>query len=182
MKTENINIKKEIQKALPFIIMIILVYLANKILIFNTTIPTSSMVSTLNIGDCLFGNRLAYTFSNPKRGDIITFKAPDDEFTIYVKRVIGIEGDTIKISNGYVWRNGELLDEDYIYEPMNGDNFNETFEVPKGCVFVMGDNRNNSFDARYWKNHYVSKDKIISKLNIKYYDGEKKHFCLKRIK
>ena len=99
---DTVNIKQELKKALPFITIIILVCLANKFLIFNTTIPTSSMVSTLNIGDCLFGNRLAYIFSNPKRGDIITFKAPDDKDTIYVKRIIGIEGDTIKINNGYV--------------------------------------------------------------------------------
>ena len=112
---DTVNIKQELKKALPFITIIILVCLANKFLIFNTTIPTSSMVSTLNIGDCLFGNRLAYIFSNPKRGDIITFKAPDDKDTIYVKRIIGIEGDTIKINNGYVWRNNELLNEEYIH-------------------------------------------------------------------
>ena len=168
---DTVNIKQELKKALPFITIIILVCLANKFLIFNTTIPTSSMVSTLNIGDCLFGNRLAYIFSNPKRGDIITFKAPDDEDTIYVKRVIGIEGDTIKINNGYVWRNNELLNEEYIHEPMNHDGFSEVFEVPKGCVF-----------ARYWNNHYVSKDKIISKLGMKYYDGEKKQFCIKWVR
>ena len=179
---DTVNIKQELKKALPFITIIILVCLANKFLIFNTTIPTSSMVSTLNIGDCLFGNRLTYIFSNPKRGDIITFKAPDDEDTIYVKRVIGIEGDTIKINNGYVWRNNELLNEEYIHEPMNHDGFLEVFEVPKGCVFVMGDNRNNSFDARYWNNHYVSKDKIISKLGMKYYDGEKKQFYIKWVR
>ena len=90
---DTVNIKQELKKALPFITIIILVCLVNKFLIFNTTIPTSSMISTLNIGDCLFGNRLAYIFSNPKRGDIITFKAPDDKDTIYVKRIIGIEGD-----------------------------------------------------------------------------------------
>ena len=166
---DTVNIKQELKKALPFITIIILVCLVNKFLIFNTTIPTSSMISTLNIGDCLFGNRLAYIFSNPKRGDIITFKAPDDKDTIYVKRIIGIEGDTIKINNGYVWRNNELLNEEYIHEPMNHDGFSEVFEVPKGCVFVMGDNRNDSWDSRYWDNKTVKKEKIIGKVKFRYF-------------
>lgn len=181
-KKDTVDIKKEVLKALPYIILITVIIIINKIFIFNTTIPSSSMESTLNIGDCLIGNRMAYSFKNPERGDIITFKAPDDDSLIYVKRVIGIAGDIVRIDNGKVYRNGELLNEDYIKDPMKEDEFSEIFEVPEGCVFVMGDNRNNSFDARFWNNHYVSTDKIISKLEIKYMDGLKNTLCFKIIK
>lgn len=181
-KREHVNIKQEILKALPFVVVVVAVIVINKIFIFNATIPSTSMVSTLNVGDCLFGNRLAYVFSSPKRGDIITFYAPDENDTVYIKRIIGIAGDTITIDNGKVYRNGELLEEDYINEPMNEDGYTNTFEVPKGSVFVMGDNRNHSYDARYWQNSYVSKSEIIAKMNIKYLDGIKNHVCFKFVK
>ena len=92
----------------------------------------------------------------------------------YVKRVIGLPGDVIDIIDDKVYLNGSdtPLDEPYIAEPMNQ---NETlhFEVPENSYFMMGDNRNYSLDARYWNNHYISKDKMIAKVLFEYFPTPK---------
>ena len=82
------------------------------------------MENTILTGDRLIGFRLAYLFHEPERGDIVIFKYPDDESQNFVKRVIGIPGDVIQISNGHVYVNGEQLEENYLREPMNNDGVN----------------------------------------------------------
>ena len=127
-------------------------------------------------GDRVIGSRLSYKFGDPQRGDIAIFIYPDDEAkgikTYYVKRIIGMPGDTIDIVDGKVYLNGSdtPLDEPYLAEAMNQ---HETyhFEVPENCYFMMGDNRNYSADARYWRFSYISKDKIIAKVLFKYFPG-----------
>ena len=92
----------------------------------------------------------------------------------YVKRVIGVPGDVIDIVDDRVYLNGSdtPLEEPYLAEPMNaGESFH--FEVPENCYFMMGDNRNYSLDARYWNNHYISKDKMIAKVILEYFPTPK---------
>ena len=146
--------------------------------IINATVPTGSMEHTIEPGDDLFGLRLAYQFSEPKRGDIVIFRFPDDETQKYVKRVIGLPGDVIDLrDNGdeedtiySLYINGELVKEDYIKAPMETEATGPfEFEVPKDSYLVLGDNRNDSYDARYWDHTYVSKDKIIGKAYFIYY-------------
>ena len=87
-----------------------------------------------------------------------------------MKRIIGIPGDVIDIVDDNVYLNGSdtPLEEPYLAEEMNqGETFH--FEVPEGCYFMMGDNRNWSLDARYWKNPYISKDKIIAQVLFEYF-------------
>ena len=122
-------------------------------------------------GDDLFGFRLAYQFSEPKRGDIIIFKYPDDEEEKYVKRVIGLPGETVRIENAKVYINDSEtpLQEDYLKEEWTVATGPFEFQVPEVCYFVMGDNRNDSWDARYWDNTYVTKDKIIGKAEWIYF-------------
>lgn len=143
----------------------------SKFVIINAHIPSTSMVPTLKVDDRLIGFRLAYLFSEPQRGDVIIFRhsfAEDLEEEILVKRIIGVPGDTIRIDSGYVFVNGELLEEDYLAEPMNVLTAAE-FTVPKDSYFVMGDNRNVSYDSRMWSNTYVSRDEIIARAVFKYY-------------
>ena len=107
------------------------------------------MENTILTGDRLIGFRLAYLFHEPERGDIVIFKYPDDESQNFVKRVIGIPGDVIQISNGHVYVNGEQLEENYLREPMNNDGEELTYVVPADSYFMLGDNRNNSEDSRF---------------------------------
>lgn len=138
-------------------------YLIDHVLITNAFVPTGSMESTIHAGDRIIGNRLAYIRSEPQRGDIIIFPFPDNEKETYVKRIIGMPGETVLITDGKVYIDGSEtpLEEPYLKEPMNGS-FGP-YTVPENCYFVMGDNRNDSWDGRYWDNKFVSRNKIESK-------------------
>ena len=145
----------------------------NNFLILNARVPTGSMIPTIEIKDRIIGNRLAYNKKSPARGDVIIFYFPDDETQKYVKRVIGLPGETVEIIDGKVFIDGELLDESaYLtVTPYGNDG---PYTVPEGCYFVMGDNRNHSWDSRRWTNTYVSEDKIIAKAIFRYFPGFKK--------
>ena len=140
-------------------------------LIINANVPTGSMENTIMPGDRLVGNRLAYIKSEPQRGDIVIFKYPDDETQNFVKRVIGLPGETVTIEDARIYINGstEPLLEDYLKEEWIVATGPYTFEVPEDCFFVMGDNRNDSWDARYWTNTYVTREKILGKALFTYW-------------
>lgn len=187
------------------------------LLLFGTTtlvqafvIPTGSMEDTLLIGDHLLVDKLAYapagTFSahilpyeNPKHGDIIVFRYPVDISQTFVKRVIGVPGDHLKMMNRKLYRNGVLINEPYVYHKLPPDPAKDNFPtepsffseglqaqyqldmlqhhvvngeivVPPGTYFVMGDNRDNSLDSRFWG--FVPKDNIIGKPLIIYWSYE----------
>ena len=125
------------------------------------------MENTIMTGDRVLGLRFSYWFSEPKQGDIVIFKYPDDENQNYIKRVIGLPGDTIEIVEGLVYVNGELLEEPYLWEEPRGS-FGP-YVVPEGHYFMLGDNRNNSRDSRYWNNKYVSDEQILGKAYWIYY-------------
>jgi signal peptidase I len=130
-------------------------------------IPSESMLPTLNIGDRLIIEKVSFHFNGFKRGDIIVFNAPPasklDE--VMIKRVIGLPGDTVAIKNGLVYINDQPLDEPYELEKPRGNY--KTFTVPENSLFVMGDNRNNSFDSRFWG--VVPQELIIGKAMAKFY-------------
>ncbi|SHF02080.1 signal peptidase I . Serine peptidase. MEROPS family S26A [Caldanaerobius fijiensis DSM 17918] len=125
-------------------------------------VPTGSMLDTIQLNDKFIVNKFIYRFEPIKRGDIVVFKYPDNPSVNYVKRVIGVGGDVIDIKDGKLYINGELKYEPYIREPMVG-NFGP-YKVPKDHFFVMGDNRNDSSDSRYWVHKYVSREAIIGKV------------------
>ena len=121
--------------------------------------------------DRVIGNRLAYHFSEPERGDIIIFKYPDDERQLYVKRIIGLPGETVTIEDAKVYIGEEeiLLEEPYLKDEWKIDNDGYSFEIPEGSYLVLGDNRNNSKDSRYWENTYVTEEKILGKAVFRYW-------------
>ncbi|SER76459.1 signal peptidase I [Lachnobacterium bovis] len=133
--------------------------------IINAIVPTGSMEKTIKPGDNIFGNRLAYLWDNPRRGDIIIFYAPDDLSQKFIKRIIGLPGDKIKIMNGKIYINDSKvpLKEDYLKEDWYVMSGPLEYKVPENSYFVMGDNRNNSNDSRYWKHTFVKKEYIIGK-------------------
>lgn len=152
-----------------FTIAALAALLVTTTLVVNAIIPTGSMESTVHVGDRVFGNRLAYLFSDPERGDIIIFKFPDDESKLYIKRIVGMPGETVVIIDGAVYINGQEtpLDEPYLNEPPIGSY--GPYQVPEDCYFVMGDNRNNSLDSRFWNNPYVTRTEIKGQAGLRYY-------------
>ncbi len=144
----------------------VLAFVITHYVIIKAEVPTGSMISTIQIDDRLIGNRLAYLFSDPKRGDIVIFPYPDDERETYIKRIVGLPGETLEIVDGVLYIDGIVYEEDYLNEPMVGS-FGP-FTVPEGHYFMMGDNRNHSWDSRYWTNHYVEKGKILGKAWLRY--------------
>lgn len=153
-KPENINIVKELVNLLVYILAVML--LCWLILTFvgqRTEVSGNSMNDTLTDGDSLWINKFTYLFDEPERYDIVVFPARDDDDKYYIKRVIGLPGETIWIGeDGLVYINGEPLEDDtygkeLIDETRRGIAATE-ITVPDNCYFVLGDNRNNSRDSR----------------------------------
>ncbi len=130
-------------------------------------VPTGSMEETIMTGSRIVINRLAYAMEEPQRGDIVAFYYPDDGETLYLKRIMGLPGEVIEGMDGYVYINGTALVEDYTTEKLERD-FGP-FVIPENCYFMMGDNRNNSWDSRYWVNTYVQQEEIIGKVKLEFY-------------
>ncbi len=178
----------------------VIAFVLTTFIIANSEVPTSSMENTIMAGSRVIGSRLHYKFDEPEHGDVAIFVwgwqcpgcglmgegeekpeiCPRCKYNVskrtrtvyYVKRVIGLPGDVIDIIDDVVYRNGEELDEPYLAEEMNQ---HETFhfEVPEDHYFMMGDNRNYSMDARYWRNPYISEDKMIAKVLVEYFPRPK---------
>lgn len=153
---------------------ILLALFITQVLIINVNVPSASMETTIMTGSRLIGNRLSYIKEDPKRGDIIIFHYPDNENILFVKRIIGLPGETVEIkaADHAVYINDKKLDEPYLKEQMFVDK-DMTFNIPSDSYFCMGDNRNGSVDGRYWKNHYVKKEKIVAKVLFQYWKGIK---------
>ncbi|OIP63798.1 MAG: signal peptidase I [Nitrospirae bacterium CG2_30_53_67] len=154
-------------------------------------IPSGSMLETLQIGDHILVNKFIYGihvpftnvsflhFYKPERGDIIVFKYPKDEKRDFIKRVVGVSGDTVEVRDKIVYVNGERLrDEDFVAHrdsvmiPGPRDNFGPV-TVPQGCYFMMGDNRDGSYDSRFWG--YVKEEEILGKALIIYWSWDREN-------
>lgn len=150
---------------------LVLSMVLNKFVFFNFKVPTESMENTIMVDNRILSLRCAYLLSDPKRGDIIVFPFPDDPSETYVKRVIGLPGETIEGKDGLVYINGEPLEESYVTSDLDED-FGP-YEIPEESYFVLGDNRDISLDARYWENKFVKREDIISKAVLRFYPGLK---------
>lgn len=133
-------------------------------------IPSGSMQPTLQINDRLIVDKITYNFQKPQRGDIVVFNPTDkledkNYHDAFIKRIIGLPGDTIRIEDGQVYVNGKPLDEEYVAsDPLY--HYPKT-TVPENSYFVLGDNRNNSYDSHYWG--FVPRDKIIGRAVIRFW-------------
>ena len=168
------SVKKEIFGYLRIIVAgVVIAVLLNKFVIINADITSESMSTTFEKGDKLIGFRLSYIFSKPERGDVIIFEYPDDGDKLLIKRVIGLPGEMVIIKEGLVYINGSEvpLEEPYAHGVSRQD-FGP-YLIPADCYFVLGDNRDNSKDSRYWKNTYVTKKQIIAKALFRYNNGFK---------
>ncbi|SDN67550.1 signal peptidase I . Serine peptidase. MEROPS family S26A [Desulfonauticus submarinus] len=169
-----------------FAVAFILAFLIRAFVIQAFKIPSGSMLDTLQIGDHLLVNKFIYglripftdkfivKFSDPKFQDIIVFEYPLDPSKDFIKRVIGLPGDKIQVINKIVYRNGKKLIEPYVKHTdpniiPTRDNFGP-ITVPEGKYFVMGDNRDESYDSRFWG--FVDRNKILGKAFIIYWSWQ----------
>ncbi len=123
-------------------------------------VPSGSMLETIHEGDRLLGEKLSLRASTPKAGDVVTFDDPDDPGTTLIKRVVAVGGQTVELRDGAVWVDGRALDEPYVqgrpsyplqqHSRLLDADVRYPFVVPEGCIWVMGDNRTNSLDSRYF--------------------------------
>ncbi len=160
-------------------------------------IPSGSMIPTLLVGDYILVNKLSFGIKNPvkndfiyfrrlpKRQEIVVFTYPQDKKLDFIKRVIGLPGDTIEIVNKKVYVNGKLLKEPYVIhtdpniypkEVSPRDNFGPV-KVPPGEIFVMGDNRDQSYDSRFWG--FVPIKYLKGSATIIYFSWDSKHFRIR---
>lgn len=162
---------------LPIFIAVVVAILLKTFVFANAVVPTGSMLNTIQKGDRIIASRVAYVNEDPERYDIVIFYFPDDLArgveTPYVKRVIGLPGETVEVVNGKVYitqpdGNQFVADDSFVTNcvPVGDEG---PFVVPEGEYFMMGDNRNDSNDSRYWIDHFVNKDEIIGKVKFRYY-------------
>jgi signal peptidase I len=132
----------------------------------------SSMVPTFHNAEYILTDKLSYRFHAPNRGDVIVFHSPQDERVDFIKRIIGVPGDTVMVQGGYTYLNGTKLLEPYINDPgkvLEAHFLHEgvPITVPDGYYFVMGDNRLHSSDSREWG--LVSTPEIVGRAFFRYW-------------
>jgi len=140
------------------ILLALVLFLAINALSARVRVENVSMQPTLKPGEFLLVNRVAYKFGEPSIGDIIVFHAPGVNDMDYIKRVIGLPGDQVRISDGIVYVNNQPLYEPFIAE---APRYGGTWDVPLGEYFVLGDNRNNSSDSHMWG--FVPREDIVGR-------------------
>lgn len=185
---ESVGRKGKAREYLEAFVVALLIALVVRTLVIQAfKIPSSSMEDTLLIGDHIFVNKFLYgyhvpftkgrilQFTAPRRGDIIVFVFPEDKSKDFIKRVVGTPGDTIEIRRKRVLLNGTPLEENYV-RFADGDSIDRfvrardnlpPVKVPPGKLFVMGDNRDRSYDSRFWG--FVEMDAVIGKAMFIYF-------------
>lgn len=171
-----------------FVAAFILAQVMTHFVLINAEVPSESMENLIEPGDRLFGFRLAYTFDEPQRFDVVIFRYPVDETQNFIKRIIGLPGEVVEIRSGKIYIDGSdtPLDEPYLPEEWTEDNDGYIFDVPQDCYLMLGDNRNISLDARFWASQaiqegvaddiqqaeqytYVNSEQILGRAIFKYY-------------
>ena len=187
-RKKKMNIKNEILEYVKMIIVVVfVVVIVDGVILINAKIPSASMEKTIMTGDRIFGFRMAYGINldagplqvhvkmkDPERYDIVIFHYPDNEKKLFIKRIIGLPGETPEIRDGKIYVDGseEPLEDSftngvtYFRNPTYPEG---TLTVPEGHYFMMGDNRQNSNDSRFWHNKFVAFDKIVGKALVRYW-------------
>jgi signal peptidase I len=162
------TLKREVKEWIHSIVVaLILTLIIRTYIVQAFKIPSGSMRPTLLEGDKLFVNKYIYRFEGPKRGDIIVFKYPVDPKKDFIKRLVGLGGETVEIRDGKIYVDGKVLDDPksfgaftyYNHDPFGGPN--EKIRVPEDSYYVLGDNSANSTDSRFWG--FVGKKSVLGK-------------------
>lgn len=159
------------------VVAILAVFIIQSVLFSSYVVHGQSMMPTIHNGNRVIVNKIDYDFSTPERFDIIIFHHTEEKD--YIKRVIGLPGDSLHYKNDTLYVNGKPIKEPYLKpykKRFDQGNLTKNFtlkevtgksQVPKGMVFVMGDNRRHSYDSRYFG--FVPMDKIVGKVNLRYW-------------
>ena len=163
------NFRKALIDILETIILSVALFLGINLVSARIRVESISMQPTLHAGNFVLVNKVAYKMGSPERGDVIVFRyPPDPEQVPYIKRVIGLPGDTVSIYDGKVYVNDQLMVEPYIASSTRQGG---EWTVPGNSLFVMGDNRNNSSDSRSWG--MVPMENVIGKALVVYWPPDK---------
>ncbi len=165
---KEVCMKSIIKELLSWLLFIIIVVAASWAVVTfvgqRTQVSGSSMETTLSDGDQLIVDKISYRFRDPKRYEIVVFPYKYEANTYYIKRIIGLPGETIQIANGCVYINGQRLDEDYGNELMeNAGLAEEPVTLGADEYFVLGDNRNNSQDSRAANVGVIHRDELLGR-------------------
>ena len=159
------------------IYIVIVVILSLGIITFigqRTKVSGHSMETTLSDGDNLIVDKISYRFRDPERFEIIVFPFQYEEHTYYIKRIIGLPGETVQVIDGYVYINGEVLDENYGLEVMDDPGIAaEPITLGEDEYFVLGDNRNHSSDSRDPSVGVLHRDDIMGRAWIRIWPFDK---------
>lgn len=181
VKNDQIEIERftlKCARCLFKVLLFVLVLVTCWSVVLNAKIPSESMEPTIQVGDRLFGWKTAYRGDRqPERYDVVIFKNLYSGMDDYlIKRVIGMPGDVLEFKNNQVYANGELLDDSFTKGiTTQGALPVDTLVVPEGCYFVMGDNREHSLDARFWKTRsgknvpFITEHEIVAKAVFRYF-------------
>jgi signal peptidase I len=198
-KIDNDDIRKKKKSGLrenieAILVAIVLALFIRTFIIQAFKIPSGSMKQTLLIGDHILVNKFIYgvkvpflmttivPITNPKHGDVVVFKFPEDPSKDFIKRVIAVAGDVVEVRDKQVYVNSQLLNHDfgihtdsYIFPPsvQPRDNFGPVV-VPEKSLFVMGDNRDQSYDSRFWG--FVDLKAVKGKALMIYWSWDKENF------
>ena len=161
--------RRALLDVLETILLSLVLFLGINAVSSRIRVESISMQPTLYAGNFVLVNKVAYKLGAPSRGDIIIFRYPPDPTQVpYIKRVIGLPGDRIRIADGKVYINDQLFTEPYLTVTTQRGG---TWIVPEGSLFVMGDNRNNSSDSRSWG--WVPIQNVIGKAEVIYWPPKK---------
>lgn len=164
MKIRLPSIAREVLSTLA---LVLIIGGGGHLLIRSVEVEGISMLPTVHTGELLFVDTVSYHLHAPQRGDIIILHPPVNESDNYIKRVIGLPGDRVQVKNGTVYINGEALDEPYIHEP-HTYNWGPA-RVPANDYFVLGDNRNVSYDSHMWPDPWVPRNEIVGRAVLAYW-------------
>ena len=165
---EKTNWKQFVLDLLETVGLAVVLFLIINTLSARVRVDGFSMLPTLQDGEFVLVNKLAYHTGTPVRGDIIVFQSITEKNLDLIKRVIGLPGDQIVIGGGRVSINGQILDEPYIAA---APNYSGRWKVPDGYLFVLGDNRNDSSDSHAWG--FLPTQNVIGKALLIYWPPNK---------
>jgi signal peptidase I len=180
-QTEKQDGRQFLRELLETVALAVVLFLVINLVSARVRVEGYSMVPTLDNGEYVLISRISYLTGNYQRGDIIVFRPPmypdvpfwqrffglpgfDDQYEDYIKRIVGLPGETVKIDNGTVYINNVPLEEPYIEAPPD---YSNSWVVPAGELFVLGDNRNNSADSHAWG--FLPEKNILGKALVVYW-------------
>ena len=163
----KIRLPSIVRELLSTLLLVAIIGGGGHLLVRSVEVDGVSMLPTVHTGELLFIDTLSYHLHRPNRGDIIILHPPVNQSDNYIKRVIGLPGDLVQVKEGTVYINGDALSEPYIHEP-HTYNWGPA-RVPRGDYFVLGDNRDVSYDSHMWPEPWLSGNEIVGRAVLAYW-------------